>query len=125
MISCFCATFDARASPLDTAREESTVFQVCRYMCRQIPRPTNSCPVKINFVVDTMGETPPPPAINDLYGMPPLAIQGTYVKVDTILHYFILSQKLDGNILLVKLLLWWGMLDYWWALIHDEQSYPS
>jgi hypothetical protein len=57
--------------------------------------------------------------------VPPLAIQGTYVKVDTILHYFILSQKLDGNISLVKLLLWWGMLDYWWALIHDEQSYPS
>ena len=69
-----------------------------------------------------MGETP---AINDLYGVPPMAIQGTYVKVDIVSHYFILSQKLDGNILLVKLLLWWGMPNYWWALIHDEQSPPS
>ena len=68
-----------------------------------------------------MGETP---AINDLYGVPPMAIQGTYVKVDIVSHYFILSQKLDGNILLVKLLLWWGMPNYWWALIHDEQSPP-
>ena len=40
--------------------------------------------------------------MNDLYDMPPLTLQGTYLTLDTIM----LCYKLGGCISLVEVLLW-------------------
>ena len=77
------------------------VSWVFTYLYRQKLRPTNGRS-RLKYVLLHV-QVEQNPVINDLYDVSPATLQGTYIIIDTIFHYFILCWKLGYCILLVKL----------------------